>query len=203
MAAQIPVRDNPEATEEAFAKVRADKVREAEDGHDGTWVAHPALVPVAKAVFDQYMPGPNQIHRQREDVEVTARDLLTIPKPVVTEDGLRLNIRAALLYMEAWLRGTGCVPINNLMEDTATAEISRAQLWQWLHHRARLADGRRISLDLYRKLATEELQSARSAVGAKAFQSGRYTLARGLLDKLVTEKLFHEFFTQFALDYLE
>jgi len=141
MAAQIPIKDDPVANEAAMAKVRADKEREATDGHDGTWVAHPALVAVAKEIFDRVMPASNQIHRRRQDVAVTAADLLKVPEGSRTEAGLRQNIVIGVVYVEAWLRGIGCVPLNHLMEDAATAEISRAQIWQQLHHGAKLEDG--------------------------------------------------------------
>lgn len=161
MAAQIPIRDDPEANEIAIGRVRADKEREATDGHDGTWVAHPGLVPIARAVFDEHMPGPNQLDRRRDDVHTEAADLLQVPKGKITEAGLRENIRVALQYLAAWLGGNGCVPINNLMEDAATAEISRAQLWQWIHHPTGVLDeGRNITPGLFEKLLQEELQAA-------------------------------------------
>ncbi|MEE8123791.1 MAG: malate synthase A, partial [Alphaproteobacteria bacterium] len=141
MAAQIPIRGDAAANAEAMAKVRADKEREVGDGHDGTWVAHPGLVAVAKEVFDAHMEGPNQIENRRADVSVTAADLVEVPKGEITEAGLRQNLNVGILYIEAWLRGAGCVPLYNLMEDAATAEISRAQVWQWLRHGARLDDG--------------------------------------------------------------
>ncbi len=143
MSAYIPVRSDPVANEEAMRQVRADKEREARDGHDGTWVAHPGLVPVALAVFNEVMPSPNQIDRARDDVQVTAAELIAVPEGPITEKGLRTNISVGIQYIEAWLRGMGAVPINNLMEDAATAEISRAQVWQWIHHeRGVLSDGR-------------------------------------------------------------
>ena len=157
MAAQIPIRDDKEANDAAMEKVRTDKLREAGDGHDGTWVAHPGLVPIAKAIFDQAMPEPNQIARKRQDVEVSAADLLAVPTGAITEAGLRQNLNVGIGYLEAWLRGTGCVPLHHLMEDAATAEISRAQLWQWIRHQARLADGRIVDLPLTRTLLAEEL----------------------------------------------
>ena len=132
MAAQIPIKNDPAANEAAFEKVRADKRREAEDGHDGTWVAHPALVPVAREVFGSYLDGPNQLDRLREDVNATAEDLLALPTGERTEEGLRLNIRVGIQYLEAWLQGRGAVPLYHLMEDAATAEISRTQVWQWI-----------------------------------------------------------------------
>ena len=141
MAAQIPIKNDPDANERALARVRADKEREAGDGHDGTWVAHPGLVPVAREVFDRLMPGPNNLDRMREDVEVSAADLLRVPEGRVTRSGLRNNIDVGLRYLAAWLGGNGCVPIHHLMEDAATAEISRAQLWQWVRHATPLEDG--------------------------------------------------------------
>ena len=145
MAAQIPNRRNPEANAVALGKVRADKEREVEDGHDGTWVAHPGLVPIAKEVFDAKMNGANQVHRQRGDVHVTAAQLLEAPKGQITEEGLRANIRVGVQYLEAWLSGNGCVPLYDLMEDAATAEISRTQIWQWIHQaKGVLPDGRAI-----------------------------------------------------------
>ena len=141
MAAQIPIKNDPEANEKALDKVRQDKLREVKAGHDGTWVAHPGLVPVAKDVFDQYMPQPNQIPVKREDVRISAQDLLKVPTGEITEQGLRLNVDVGIQYLEAWMRGNGSVPIYNLMEDAATAEISRAQVWQWLRHGAKLTDG--------------------------------------------------------------
>src|SRR5688500_4085832 len=133
-AAQIPIKNDPIANEQALAKVRADKEREASDGHDGTWVAHPGLVPIAREIFDRLMQTPNQMHRKRNDVRVTAQDLLAIPQGQITEAGLRNDVSVSLQYMAAWLSGNGCVPIYNLMEDAATAEIARAQIWQWIHH---------------------------------------------------------------------
>ena len=160
MAAQIPIKNDPVANEEALAKVRADKEREAGNGHDGTWVAHPGLVPIAVDAFDAVMPGPNQLDRLREDVEITAQDLLTfVPEGPITEDGLRLNISVGVQYLGAWLNGIGCVPINNLMEDAATAEISRSQVWQWIHsEKGVLDDGRNVDTELFRALLAEELE---------------------------------------------
>ena len=152
MAAQIPIKNDPEANNRALDKVRQDKLREVRAGHDGTWVAHPALVAVAKEVFDEHMPAPNQISRKREDVHVTAEDLLAVPDGEITEDGLRLNIDVGIQYLQAWLRGSGAVPIYNLMEDAATAEISRAQVWQWARYGAKLSDGRTVTTDLVRDL---------------------------------------------------
>ena len=156
MAAQIPIKGDPEANAAALAKVEADKRREAADGHDGTWVAHPGLIPTALAAFDAVMDGPNQIHRLRRDASVTASDLLTVPVGPRTEAGLRLNINVGILYVEAWLRGQGCVPLYNLMEDAATAEISRAQVWQWIRHGAVLDDGRLVSAAWVEALIADE-----------------------------------------------
>src|SRR5881409_2108645 len=155
MAAQVPIKNDPVANEKALEKVRQDKLREVKAGHDGTWVAHPGLVPIAKAIFDEYMKTPNQIHLKREEVNVTAKDLLEVPKGEITEAGLRLNIDVGLQYLEAWLRGNGCVPIYNLMEDAATAEISRAQVWQWVRHGAKLSDGRPVTREMVRNVITD------------------------------------------------
>jgi malate synthase len=161
MAAFIPIKNDPVANEKALAQVRADKEREAGDGNDGTWVAHPGLVPVAKEVFDRLMPGPNQIDRKLADFHATAADLLQVPHADITEAGLRQNIAVGLGYLEAWFRGTGCVPLFNLMEDAATAEISRTQLWQWIHHGAHLKDGRKVDIALCDKMIQEELDKAK------------------------------------------
>jgi malate synthase len=165
MAAQIPIKDDAEANNRALEKFIADKQREAKDGHDGTWVAHPGLVAKAKEIFDAAMPGPNQTGLMRDDVNVTAADLLQIPAGEITEQGIRTNINVGLLYLRAWLSGNGCVPIYNLMEDAATAEISRTQLWQWRVHGAKLADGRVMTDDLMRQFLDEE--AARLKTGEK------------------------------------
>ena len=196
MAAQIPIRDDPAANEAAMAKFRADKDREAGDGHDGTWVAHPGLVPIAKVVFDRAMPEPNQIGRKRDDVRVTAADLLAVPKGGITEAGLRQNINIAIGYIEAWLRGTGCVPLHHLMEDAATAEISRAQVWQWLRHGARLEDGRAVDAALCRTILSDELAELRRPAGAP----NRYQDAADLFAELMTAPAFPPFLTLPAYD---
>ncbi len=195
MAAQIPIKNDPAANEAALAKVRADKEREATDGHDGTWVAHPALVPIAKEIFDRLMPGQNQIARQRQDVHVTAADLLAVPKGEITEAGLALNISVGIAYLEAWLRGVGCVPLNNLMEDAATAEISRAQVWQWLKHGARLADGRVIDRLLCERIIDELRSRQRAATGDGAPAAGNFDSAVKLFEDLVFAEDFPEFLT--------
>src|SRR3954470_24860684 len=158
MAAQIPIKNDDAANDAAMQKVVADKLREVRAGHDGTWVAHPGLVPIAKKIFDEHMPGQNQIDRRPDDVNVTAADLLRVPEGSITEKGFRQNVNVGILYLEAWLGGLGCVPLYNLMEDAATAEISRTQLWQWIHHHAHLDDGRAVTPDLYRHICDEELQ---------------------------------------------
>jgi malate synthase len=203
MAAQIPIKGDAAANDQAIAKVRADKEREAGDGHDGTWVAHPGLVPVAREVFDRLMPTPNNLHRLREDVAVGAADLLAVPRGEITETGLRNNIDVSIRYMAAWLGGNGCVPIHNLMEDAATAEISRAQLWQWVHHGARLADGRTVTLELVRDLMREELGKIRAEVGAAAFGSGHYEHAARLVDELTARDRFETFLTLTAYREIE
>jgi malate synthase len=196
MAAQIPIKNDPVANEAAIAKVRADKEREAGDGHDGTWVAHPGLVPVAMEVFDRLMPTPNQVHRQREDVQVTAEDLLQIPPGEITEAGLRNNVSVSLQYMAAWLSGNGCVPINNLMEDAATAEIARAQIWQWIRHpRGVLSDGRRVTAQLFRELLAAERARLRADLGDAAYGRGNFDRAAALLDEITTAPEFSTFLT--------
>jgi malate synthase len=196
MSAFIPVRNDPEANERAFAQVRADKEREATDGHDGTWVAHPGLVPVALEVFNRVMPQPNQIDRKREDVNVGAADLIKFAEGPITEGGLRTNISVAIQYVEAWLGGQGAVPIFNLMEDAATAEISRSQVWQWIHRDAGvLDDGRKVTVDMVRKLTGEELEKIKGTVGEQRYSGGHFKQASELFDQLVTADAFEEFLT--------
>ncbi|GAB4427902.1 MAG: malate synthase A [Chloroflexi bacterium OHK40] len=196
MAAQIPIKNDPAANEAALARVRADKEREATDGHDGTWVAHPGLVPIAMAAFDAVMQTPNQIARQRDDVHVTADDLLAFgPAGPITEQGLRLNINVGIQYLGAWLAGNGCVPVFNLMEDAATAEISRAQIWQWIRSpRGVLDDGRKVTKELFRSMLPEELQKVRQILGP-AYESGRYEEAADLFEQITTSDQFVEFLT--------
>jgi malate synthase len=196
MAPQIPIKNDPKANEEALAKVRADKEREAGDGHDGTWVAHPGLVPIAMEVFNRLMPTPNQLQKTLADVEVSARDLLQIPQGTITETGLRNNVSVSIQYIAAWLGGLGCVPINNLMEDAATAEISRAQIWQWIKHPAgKLEDGRKVTVELFRKIVREELDKLAAALGAKAYAAGNYEHAATLIDRITTAPDFGTFIT--------
>ncbi|HEX4046650.1 MAG TPA: malate synthase A, partial [Elusimicrobiota bacterium] len=191
MAAQIPIKDDPAANEAALAKVRADKEREAGDGHDGTWVAHPGLVPVAAEVFDRLMPGPNQLDKRLPGLKITAEDLLAVPEGPITEGGLRLNLSVGVQYLASWLSGSGCVPINNLMEDAATAEISRAQVWQWIHHRASLDDGRPVTLALARAALAEELAKLK---GSRLSREKLESAAR-LFDEMFASDRFTEFLT--------
>ncbi len=203
MAAQIPIKNDAKANEEALARVRADKHREATDGHDGTWVAHPGLVAIAMEEFDAVMKGPNQIDRKREDVHVTAADLIAVPEGTITEAGLRNNISVSLQYMESWLRGNGCVPIFNLMEDAATTEIARSQIWQWLHNsKAALDDGRKITADLFHQLMTEELDKIKIAIGEQEYASRRFQTAAELIDKIIMDDQFVEFLTLPAYQYI-
>jgi len=201
MAAQIPIKDDPAASEAALAKVRADKQREVRAGHDGTWVAHPGLVPIAKAIFDEHMKTPNQIHVKREDVRITEADLLRVPDGTRTEEGLRHSIRVSIQYLEAWMRGTGCVPLYNLMEDAATSEISRAQAWQWLHHKAELQNGKVVTRELFARLVDEEMARIRQEVGESRFP-GRFAEARTVFEKMSTSEKFEEFLTLPAYDML-
>ena len=203
MAAQIPIKNDLAANDAALEKVRQDKIREAANGHDGTWVAHPGLVPVALEVFNRLMPGANQIENKRLDVHVTAADLVKAPQGNITEDGLKLNIDVAIQYLASWLGGNGCVPIYNLMEDAATAEISRAQVWQWLHTPGTtLADGRPVSTELYRSLVPGQLEKIKALVGEKAYEAGHFLNAARLFDKLVMSEQFIEFLTVPAYEQL-
>jgi malate synthase len=194
MAAQIPIKNDPAANEKALEKVRQDKLREAAAGHDGTWVAHPGLVPIAKEVFDAQMKFSNQIDRGREDVRVKAKDLLTVPEGKITEEGLRRNIEVGLIYLEAWLRGFGCVPIHNLMEDAATAEICRAQVWQWVKHGATLDDGRSVTSALVREIIHEQTGQLRGERVAEAVH---------IFDEMTTSTHFPEFLTRLAYDCID
>jgi malate synthase len=196
MAAQIPIKNDEKANAAAFEKVRADKEREATDGHDGTWVAHPGLVPVAMEVFNRVMPEANQIGRKREDVVVTADDLVAVPEGDITEDGLRVNISVGIQYIASWLRGKGAAPINHLMEDAATAEISRAQIWQWIRHpKGILKDGGKVTFELVEELKEEELQKIKQQIGDKAFAEGRFSEAVQLFDGLIRDDEFQDFLT--------
>lgn len=203
MAAQIPVKNDPKANEEAMQKVRQDKLREANLGHDGTWVAHPGLVPVAMEVFDEVMKEPNQVNKQLKGVFISASDLLQPPEGPITEAGVRMNISVGVQYVEAWLRGSGAVPIYNLMEDAATAEISRAQLWQWIRHpKGILQDGRKLTRELFNELFEEELNKLRQTVGEETYRQGKFEEAASLFKELTLADQFEEFLTIPAYQYL-
>jgi len=202
MAAQIPNRRDAAANEAAMARVRADKEREAGDGHDGTWVAHPDLVPVAREVFDRLMPQANQLTRLREDVNIGQQDLLEVHQGTRTEAGLRENVRVGVQYIEAWLRGKGAVPLYNLMEDAATAEISRAQVWQWIHYGITLEGGTIASAELLNRVITEEMQRVRTEVGAETYDGGRFKQAVELFRTLSLADDFEDFLTVPAMGLL-
>ena len=207
MAAQIPIKNDVLANDAAMDKVFADKEREATDGHDGTWVAHPGLVPVALRAFNRHMPGPNQIERQRNDVNVTAEELLAVPKGTVTTDGLRANIRVGIQYLEAWLGGNGCVPLYNLMEDAATAEISRTQLWQWLRYAPIIAEGslrgREVAVDLYHELLEREMTRIENEMGKERFAKSNFTRAAKLFTEMSQARQCAEFLTLPAYELID
>ena len=203
MAAQIPIKNDPAANEAALEKVRQDKLREVRQGHDGTWVAHPALVPVAREIFDAHVAAAHQISVRREDVRVSPRDLLAVPHGEITEAGLVANIDVGIRYLAAWLGGQGCVPIHNLMEDAATAEISRAQIWQWLRHGARLSDGRTVTERLVRDTVAQVIETLPERVGADAGGGDKFPLAAHLFEQMATASDFPEFLTLVAYDYLD
>lgn len=204
MAAQIPIKDDPEKNKAALENVRADKVREAGDGHDGTWVAHPGLVGVAREEFDRLMPGPNQVDNMRSDVVVTAADLLKLPAGTITEPGLRHNVSVGIQYMAHWLSGNGCVPLGHLMEDAATAEICRTQVWQWVHHpEGILSDGRPVTADMFLQIMKEEMQKIRQMVGPDQFETIRYKLAAELFEEIIMNPVLEEFLTLRAYAYLD
>jgi malate synthase len=202
MAAQIPIRDDPAANEAAMARVRADKLREARAGHDGTWIAHPGLATIAREPFDALMHGPNQLRVLREDVRVSARDLVAIPDGAITEEGLRNCIRVGVQYLESWLRGNGCVPLYHLMEDAATAEICRAQLWQCLRHGARTSDGAPVTLARFDSLLHAELDRIHGEVGAARLAEGVLPSAARLFEQMIKSESFDEFLTLPAYDLL-
>jgi len=202
MAAQIPIKNNPKANAAALEKVRQDKEREVKNGHDGTWVAHPALVEVAMSEFNKHMPTPNQLYVTRDDINVTEKDLVELPKGTVTEAGIRKNINVGILYTEAWLRGHGAVALYNLMEDAATAEISRTQVWQWLKNEIILEDGRKFNIELYMELFDDEVEKLIAEFGAENIKNGKFKLAINLFDRLVISEKFEEFLTLPAYQYL-
>ncbi len=202
MAAQIPIKNDEEANAAALEKVRKDKEREAINGHDGTWVAHPALVAVAMEEFNKHMPTPNQLHVTRDDVNITEEDLVELPQGTVTEAGVRKNINVGILYMEAWLRGNGAVALYNLMEDAATAEISRTQLWQWLKNKVVLEDGRSFNRELYQQLFEDEVAGIKALYGEENYKNSKLDLAFELFNKLVLAEEFEEFLTLPAYQYI-
>src|SRR5215472_7236252 len=206
MAAQIPIKNDPEANERALDKVRQDKLREVKAGHDGTWVAHPGLVPIAKEIFDEYMKTPNQIDRKRDDVHVTPQDLLAVPQGEITEQGLRWNIDVGIQYLEAWLRGSGCVPIYNLMEDAATAEICRSQVWQWVRHGAKMSDGRAITSDFVVHATRQQAEKFRGKGGVVSTPDrgeNKFDLAAQLFEQMMTSPEMADFLTLVAYDYID
>jgi malate synthase len=204
MAAQIPIRDDAKADAEAKEKVRQDKEREAGDGHDGTWVAHPGLVPIAMEVFNTHMPTPNQLDYREEGLVVTASDLLEVPDGKITLAGLRNNVSAALRYMAAWIGGRGAVPIHHLMEDAATAEIARSQIWQWIRYpKGVLDDGRNVSYPLFDQAVSDELDLVREEIGELAYETGHYEQAATLLRQIVAADEFEEFLTLPAYEQLD
>lgn len=203
MAAQIPIKNDPAANEAALEKVRADKLREVKAGHDGTWVAHPALVEVALQTFNAHMKGANQLYVMRQDVDIRAQDLLAVPAGDITEMGLRMNVNIGILYLEAWLRGTGCVPIYHLMEDAATAEISRTQVWQWVRHGALMKNGARVTAESVKEVVGQEMEKIRSMVGEERFYKGQFQRAAGLFEDMTTRRDCPDFLTLVAYDYLD
>jgi malate synthase len=203
MAAQIPNRKDAAANEAAFAKVRADKEREARNGHDGTWVAHPDLVPVAREVFDRLMPSKNQLHLKREDVVGRQADLLQVHEGARTEAGFRENNRVGVQYLEAWLRGRGAVPLYDLMEDAATAEISRSQIWQWIYSGASLDSGVMVDVNFFERCLGDEMARVRNEIGAKAYDAGRFPEAIELFRSLSTKERFEPFLTVPAYELID
>ncbi len=202
MAAQIPIKNDEAANTLAMDKVRKDKEREVKNGHDGTWVAHPGLVEIAMTIFNKHMPTPNQLHITRNDIHITEQDLVEIPNGTVTETGIRKNINVGILYTEAWLRGQGAVALYNLMEDAATAEISRTQVWQWLKNEVTIDDGRVFNVELYKELFNDEVEKIMNEVGKDTFKNTKFKLAIGLFDKLVISEKFEEFLTLQAYRYI-
>ena len=199
MAAQIPIKNDIEANNKALAKVKEDKLREVTNGHDGTWVAHPDLVPIAMEVFDTHMPSANQLSKLL-DVDISASDLLTPSEGAITEQGFRKNINVGILYIESWLRGNGAAAIYHLMEDAATAEISRTQVWQWIHNRSKLKDGRTVTLDLYKEVLPSEIEKIKTYVGEQAYNHGKFEQAIALFERLISQDQLEEFLTTSAYE---
>lgn len=203
MAAQIPIKNNEEANQTAFDKVKADKEREVKNGHDGTWVAHPALVPLAMQVFNENMPTKNQLHIKRNEIQITEKQLLELPIGSITEIGIRKNINVGILYMESWLMGVGAAALYHLMEDAATAEISRAQLWLWLKKQVKTDEGTEITKELYQKYIPEELEKIKNYVGLKRFEEGKFELATSLFSTLIMKDELDDFLTLEAYNYID
>jgi len=202
MAAQIPIKNDLDANQRAMLVVKNDKQREADAGHDGTWIAHPGLAPIALDAFNSVMPEANQINKMIDNPNIIQKDLLKVPDGQITELGLRDNIKVGLQYVEAWLSGNGCVPLYNLMEDAATAEISRSQLWQWLKHESELDDGRKINQDLIVKIFDEELKNIENEIGQDRFDSGKFNLAMSLFKEMILKEEFDEFLTLPAYNHI-
>jgi len=202
MAAQIPIKNDEAANSIAYDKVLKDKEREVKNGHDGTWVAHPGLVTIAMDVFNEHMPTKNQIHVKREELNITEKQLVELPKGTITENGIRKNINVGILYLESWLRGVGAAALYNLMEDAATAEISRTQLWQWFQKEVKLEDGTVFNIKMYVKFQNEELEKIKNMVGNDRFVNGKFDLAVQLFDELVVSDTYQEFLTLEAYNYI-
>jgi len=204
MAAQIPIKHDQEANSIALQNVKEDKLREVTAGHDGTWVAHPGLISLAKNIFDEHVPTPNQIQKLRNEVNIQQHDLLKVPSGDITENGLRSNISIGIQYLESWLGGNGCVPLNFLMEDAATAEISRTQVWQWLHHSGGvLTNGKKVDKDLILLIMTEELEKMKITLDKNRFDSGKFEEATTLFEKIILKDTLDEFLTLSAYETLE
>ena len=200
MAAQIPVKNDDEKNNAAFNKVKMDKEREVKNGHDGTWVAHPGLVPTALDVFSTSIPGKNQLDVSLDNINITQEDLLEVHKGNKTEDGMRECIKVGIQYIAAWLGGRGAVPLYNLMEDAATAEISRAQIWQWLKHSTSLSDGRTVTVELFQSILDDEIKSLREIIGEKQWKDGKYEKAIELFEKMSISPDCKEFLTLSAYE---
>ena len=203
MAAQIPIKNDEEANQVAFEKVKNDKIREVKNGHDGTWVAHPGLVDLAMDVFNKFMPTKNQIHIKRNELNITEEQLLEIPEGTITENGIRKNFNVGILYVESWLMGTGAAALYNLMEDAATAEISRTQLWLWLKKNATLENNELISKTLYEKIIKEELENIKEYVGEKRYNSGKFELATQLFSTMIFNDNLDDFLTLEAYKHIK
>ena len=202
MAAQIPIKNDEVANKAAMDAVKNDKKREASAGHDGTWVAHPGLCAIALDAFDEEMPDANQIHKKMDNPQITSEDLLKVPTGTITEKGLRHNIKVGLQYLEAWLCGNGCVPLYNLMEDAATAEISRVQLWQWIKNGSKMDDGEVVTDELFLRLLDEELVEIEKEIGVERFSAGKFAVATTLFKEMIVCENLDEFLTLPAYEHI-